>query len=68
MITHNASVTEDKGPAVGPQARGNAGPSHVLVASSPTDERTRVLKHGDTFAVFVHFGNVKSGDLAPLGP
>jgi glycogen debranching enzyme len=31
------------------------------------DERTRVLKHGDTFAVFDHYGNIKPGGLGEQG-
>lgn len=30
-------------------------PHHILAASSPADERTRVLKHGDMFAVLDHY-------------
>jgi hypothetical protein len=30
-------------------------PHHVLAASGVSDDRPRVLKHGDTFAVFDHF-------------
>jgi glycogen debranching enzyme len=46
---------------------GSAGPNHILAASSPADERTRVLKHGDTFAVFDHYGDVKPGGLGEAG-
>jgi glycogen debranching enzyme len=42
-------------------------PHHVLAASGVTDDRTRVLKHGDTFAVFDHFGNIKHGGLGEEG-
>jgi hypothetical protein len=38
-------------------------PYLILAASSPADERTRVLKHGDTFAVFDHYGDIKPGGL-----
>jgi glycogen debranching enzyme len=31
------------------------------------DERTRVLKHGDTFAVFDHYGDIKPGGLGEEG-
>jgi glycogen debranching enzyme len=44
-----------------------ASPSHILAASSPADERTRVLKHGDTFAVFDHYGDIKPGGLGEEG-
>jgi glycogen debranching enzyme len=43
------------------------GPYHILATSSPADERTRVLKHGDTFAVFDHYGDVKPGGLGEEG-
>ncbi|SIO61779.1 Glycogen debranching enzyme (alpha-1,6-glucosidase) [Singulisphaera sp. GP187] len=42
-------------------------PHHVLAASSVTDDRTRVLKHGDTFAVFDHLGRIKPGGLGEEG-
>ena len=42
-------------------------PSHILAATSVADERTRVLKHGDTFAVFDHYGDVKPGGLGEAG-
>jgi len=35
---------------------------YILATSSRIDDRTRVLKHGDTFAVFDRFG-----DMAPVG-
>ncbi|HEX2164083.1 MAG TPA: glycogen debranching N-terminal domain-containing protein, partial [Thermoanaerobaculia bacterium] len=35
---------------------------YILATSSLADERTRVLKHGETFAVFDHYGDIK-----PLG-
>ena len=41
--------------------------AHILAASSPADERTRVLKHGDTFAVFDHYGDIKPGGLGEEG-
>ena len=44
--------------AVGDQAsHGWGGDSHY--AACLTDGRIRVLKHGDTFAVFDHYGNIK---------
>lgn len=45
----------------------SAGPYHILAASSPADERRRVLKHGDTFAVFDHYGDIKPGGLGEEG-
>ncbi|HZI89294.1 MAG TPA: amylo-alpha-1,6-glucosidase, partial [Candidatus Polarisedimenticolia bacterium] len=35
---------------------------YILATSSRVDDRTRVLKHGETFAVFDRFG-----DMAPVG-
>lgn len=49
------------------RARGKGGPSHILAAVSQADERTRVLKHGDTFAVFDHYGDIKPGGLGEEG-
>lgn len=46
---------------------GGGGPHHILAASSPADERTRVLKHGDTFAVFDHYGDIRPGGLGEQG-
>ena len=39
----------------------------VLTTSSFADERSRVLKHGDTFAVFDHHGRIKPGGLGEEG-
>ena len=41
--------------------------AHILAASSPTDERTRVLKHGDTLAVLDRCGDIKPGGLGEEG-
>jgi glycogen debranching enzyme len=40
---------------------------HVLATSALADEHTRVLKHGDTFAVFDHYGDIKPGGLGEEG-
>jgi glycogen debranching enzyme len=48
-------------------AVGSGGGTHVLAASSVADERTRVLKHGDTFALFDHYGDIKPGGLGEEG-
>jgi glycogen debranching enzyme len=50
-----------------PRARGKGGPPHVVASASVADERTRVLKHGDTFAVFDHYGDIKPGGLGEEG-
>src|SRR5262245_21637276 len=53
--------------ARGAQARQDSGPHHIVAAASPADERTRVLKHGDTFAVFDRYGDIKPGGLGEEG-
>jgi len=49
------------------EANGKGGGSPVLARSGITDDRNRVLKHADTFAVFDHRGDVKSGGLDEEG-
>ena len=43
------------------------GPHHIVAASGVADERRRVLKHGDTFAVFDHHGDIHPGGLGEEG-
>jgi glycogen debranching enzyme len=50
-----------------PEPPKDGGPYHILAASSPADERTRVLKHGDTFVVFDRYGDVSPGGLGEEG-
>src|SRR5918994_3578180 len=40
---------------------------YILSTSARIDDRTRVLKHGDTFAVFDRFGDVESTGGGELG-
>jgi glycogen debranching enzyme len=40
---------------------------YILASSSPADELRRVLKHGDTFALFDHFGNIRPVGLGEHG-
>ncbi|HEX2530407.1 MAG TPA: amylo-alpha-1,6-glucosidase [Burkholderiaceae bacterium] len=40
---------------------------YILATSSPADERTRVLKYDDTFALFDRFGDVQSIGLGEEG-
>lgn len=40
---------------------------YILASSSPADELRRVLKHGDSFAVFDHFGNIRPAGLGEQG-
>src|SRR5579872_585729 len=48
-------------------ARSDSGPYRILAAASLADERTRVLKHGEMFAVFDHYGDIKPGGLGEEG-
>jgi glycogen debranching enzyme len=51
-----------------PHATPERGPVyHILAATGVADDRTRVLKHDDTFAVFDHHGDVKPGGLGEEG-
>jgi glycogen debranching enzyme len=59
-----ASLAGETPPAARPDG---TSPHHILASSSLADERTRVLKHGDTFAVFDHYGDIKSGGLGEEG-
>ncbi len=34
-------------------------PFYIVAPSPPADDRCRVLKHGETFAVFDHYGDIK---------
>ena len=45
----------------------DGGPYHIVAASGVADERRRVLKHGDTFAVFDHHGDIRPGGLGEEG-
>src|SRR5215470_13829196 len=40
---------------------------HIHADSSLTDERSRVLKHGDTFALFDERGDIRSSQWAESG-
>jgi glycogen debranching enzyme len=42
-------------------------PYYIQARSPVADERTRVLKQGDTFAVFDHYGDVKPAGLGEEG-
>jgi glycogen debranching enzyme len=42
-------------------------PYHILATSSRTDDRTRVLKQADTFAVFDYRGDIEPGGLGEQG-
>lgn len=40
---------------------------YILASASPVDERTRVLKQGETFAVFDQFGDIRAAGLGEQG-
>jgi glycogen debranching enzyme len=40
---------------------------YIATASSPADDRTRVLKHGDMFAVFDRYGDIETSGLKEQG-
>ena len=65
-LTLMANASEVRSPP-GPQDLSLSGPNHLLAAACPADERTRVLKNGDTFAVFDHYGDIKPGGLGEQG-
>ncbi|HKI36633.1 MAG TPA: amylo-alpha-1,6-glucosidase [Gemmataceae bacterium] len=70
MTNHKANLTEDDPPVAGrttSETQVGGSPYHILAAASMADERTRVLKHGDTFAVFDHYGDIKPGGLGEQG-
>jgi glycogen debranching enzyme len=50
-----------------PAGQPEGDPHHVLAPSGTADDRTRVLKHGDTFAVFSHMGHFHPGGLGEEG-
>ena len=42
-------------------------PFAILASSSPADDRTHVLKQGDTFAIFDHYGDIRGNGLGEQG-
>ncbi|HKI06126.1 MAG TPA: amylo-alpha-1,6-glucosidase [Thermoanaerobaculia bacterium] len=40
---------------------------HILATSSRTDDRTRVLKHGESFGIFDHSGAIRPMGLSEMG-
>jgi glycogen debranching enzyme len=55
------------GNGAGSPTPGAGGPHRIQAPSSVADERTRVLKHNDTFAVLDHYGDIKPGGLGEEG-
>src|SRR5580658_4560318 len=54
-------------PPAAPVAQADGSVFRILAAQSLVDERTRVLKHADTFAVFDHYGDIKPEGLGEEG-
>ncbi|HUE15075.1 MAG TPA: amylo-alpha-1,6-glucosidase, partial [Planctomycetaceae bacterium] len=50
-----------------PEAQAEGSVFRILASASLADERTRVLKHGDTFAVFDHYGDITHDGLGEEG-
>ena len=42
-------------------------PYYIQAPAAHADERTRVLKHGETFAIFDRFGDIRPGGLGEQG-
>jgi glycogen debranching enzyme len=54
----------------GPDESQKHGPSdalHIVASADRTGERVRSLKHGDTFAVFDHYGDIRSAQTGEEG-
>src|SRR5262249_8275623 len=66
-ITSPTAVNRLRVEETRPRAHAEGSPYHVLATANLADDRTRVLKHGDTFAVFDHYGDVKPGGLGEEG-
>ncbi len=54
-------------PRPGRDVPGGKSPYYILATSPQADEHGLVLKHGDTFAVFDHFGDIKPTGLGEEG-
>ena len=69
-------MTDEPVTASGPSASGkrrartigqDKNPYYIVASSPQADERGRVLKYGDTFAVFDHYGDIRPAGLAEEG-
>ncbi len=63
-------ATEPRLPWATPAIKGEPsvkGPFYVLATEPPADEHGLILKHGETFAVFDHFGDIKPSGLGEEG-
>jgi glycogen debranching enzyme len=59
-----APVAESEVPAASPAVED---PFYIVASSPHADEQARVLKQGETFAVFDHYGDIKKGGLGDEG-
>src|SRR5437016_1170878 len=65
---HSPTASAETSPSFPPKfAAKETDPFYILAASPQADEQSRVLKHGDTFAVFDHYGDVKPSGLGEEG-
>ena len=65
MNQHEASATSRP---VEAEANGvSTSPHYILATSPPAEVQTRVLKYGDTFAIFDRYGDVEPGGLGEEG-
>jgi glycogen debranching enzyme len=69
MTTELSGSRGRKKPARAPRGRsaGEPDPFYILATSPLADEQRRVLKHGETFAVFDHAGDITPGGLGEQG-
>src|SRR5437762_3548346 len=61
------SARLERPPEGSPAAPDGANVHYIYARSPATDEHTRVLKHGDTFAVFDRYGDIKPEGLGEEG-
>jgi glycogen debranching enzyme len=68
-MTANHSTTKDSSAPAQPAQNGPAGknPYYIVAASPQADEHGLVLKYGETFGVFDHYGDVKPSGLGEGG-
>ncbi len=68
-MNRHALTEENPSPRNCPPSRPHTdtGPHHIVATASLADERTRVLKHADTFVVFDHYGDIESAGLGEEG-
>ncbi len=61
--------SDERRPAEEPENEGAGGqePFYIQAASSRAEDRSRVLEHGETFAVFDRFGDVRALGLGEQG-